>query len=265
MDHEYLHMIRAIELDRALPILADFRNDAGRDIRILEIGSGTGWQARQLSEKNYDIEAIDLDTSYYRQDELWPITRYDGKTIPFPDEHFDVLLSSNVLEHIPHLEEFHSEMKRVLKPGGIAIHIVPSASWRIWSNLTHYPYILKAAVRRIFSRVADRPAGSGKHDGVETAERTSQLSFGQRVRGVVFPVRHGETGNVITETWHFSRRAWAGLFEGNGWRIRQYSSNRLFYTAYMLFGTLVSSAARENLSRFLGGSCHIFVIEEDRG
>lgn len=256
-------MIRAAELDLVLAILSGFRTDAGRDdIDILEIGSGTGWQARQLSEKEYTIEAIDLETSVYREDELWPITRYDGNTIPFPDEHFDVLLSSNVLEHIPHLEEFHSEMKRVLKPAGIAIHIVPSASWRIWSNLTHYPYMLKAAVQRIFSRAADKPASSAEH-GAGTATSASPLSLGQRIRGALFPARHGETGNVITETWHFSRRAWAGLFESNGWNIRQVSSNRLFYTAYMLFGTTISRATRENLSRLLGGSCHIFVIREN--
>ena len=42
---------------------------------------------------------------------------YDGKTIPFPDEHFDSVFSSEVFEHIFNLEEIIPEIKRVMKKG----------------------------------------------------------------------------------------------------------------------------------------------------
>lgn len=43
---------------------------------------------------------------------------YNGKTLPFPNEHFDSVFSSEVFEHIFNLEEILSEINRVLKPGG---------------------------------------------------------------------------------------------------------------------------------------------------
>jgi len=43
---------------------------------------------------------------------------YDGKTIPFPDNFFDSILSSEVFEHIFNLSEILVELNRLLKPGG---------------------------------------------------------------------------------------------------------------------------------------------------
>jgi SAM-dependent methyltransferase len=40
---------------------------------------------------------------------------YDGKTIPFPDEHFDSIFTSEVFEHIFNLESIIPELKRVMK------------------------------------------------------------------------------------------------------------------------------------------------------
>jgi SAM-dependent methyltransferase len=43
---------------------------------------------------------------------------YDGKKIPFDDEHFDSVFSSEVFEHIFNLEEIIPEIKRVMKKQG---------------------------------------------------------------------------------------------------------------------------------------------------
>lgn len=42
---------------------------------------------------------------------------YDGKTIPFEDEHFDSVFSSEVFEHMFNLEEMIPEIKRVMRKG----------------------------------------------------------------------------------------------------------------------------------------------------
>jgi len=41
---------------------------------------------------------------------------YDGKTIPFPDAHFDAVFTSEVFEHLFNLEEILPELNRVMKP-----------------------------------------------------------------------------------------------------------------------------------------------------
>lgn len=52
---------------------------------------------------------------------------YDGKTIPFPDESFDSIFSSEVFEHIFNLPEIIKELNRVLKPGGNILITCPFA------------------------------------------------------------------------------------------------------------------------------------------
>ncbi len=108
-----------------------------RSGRLLEIGAGTGWQANALQTQGFAVDAIDLSSSNYKEHRVFPVVDYDGLRIPFGDDNFDVVFSSNVLEHIAHLEDFQKEIHRVLKPEGVAVHIVPSSSWRCWTNITH--------------------------------------------------------------------------------------------------------------------------------
>lgn len=50
---------------------------------------------------------------------------YDGKHIPFKDEHFDSVFTSEVFEHIFNLEEIIKEINRVMKTGGIILITCP--------------------------------------------------------------------------------------------------------------------------------------------
>ncbi len=49
----------------------------------------------------------------------------DITSIQFPDDHFDLILCSHVLEHVPDDRMAMRELHRVLKPGGTAILMVP--------------------------------------------------------------------------------------------------------------------------------------------
>lgn len=126
---KHLELIRLYELDVVLKMLPS-------EGRLLEIGSGTGWQARALQDLGYDVSGIDIPLSNLKDTRIWPVTDYDGRSIPFSDNTFDIVFSSNVLEHIPHIYEFQKEIQRVAKPRGIVIHVLPSSSWRFWSNIT---------------------------------------------------------------------------------------------------------------------------------
>ena len=52
---------------------------------------------------------------------------YDGKTIPFANNPFDSVLSSEVFEHVFNLEEMLQEIHRVLKPGATGLFTTPFA------------------------------------------------------------------------------------------------------------------------------------------
>mmetsp|Transcript_14503 Transcript_14503/g.21877 ORF Transcript_14503/g.21877 Transcript_14503/m.21877 type:complete len:253 (+) Transcript_14503:180-938(+) len=53
------------------------------------------------------------------------IRHEDLRQLSFPDETFDVILSAEVLEHIPKPYDALAEILRVLKPGGIYLWTVP--------------------------------------------------------------------------------------------------------------------------------------------
>lgn len=252
MSLEALEAIRLFELDA---IIAAIRSEAPEKGRVLEIGAGTGWQAKAIAKEGYRVEAIDLPTSVYAQDRVYPIKDYDGHVIPFPDGEFDMVYSSNVLEHVAHADAFQKEILRVLKPGGVAVHVVPSGSWRFWSNIAHYPYMLRAIRRRVLTKRVepDEPVGNGLRRGHE--KDVSNI-----LKRLFIPSRDGEVGNAFTEIYYLSRWRWTSLFERNGWKIEDRKSNHIFYTAYYLLGTSLSPKARSYASRMMGGSCHVYLL-----
>ncbi len=235
--------IRKYELEQVLSLMPP-------NSTILEIGAGAGWQAKLLAERGFQVEAIDIGSSRYKAQQVWPVLEYDGKHIPFPDHVFDAVFSSNTLEHIPHVATFVDEIRRVLKPGGIAVHLMPSATWRFWTICTHYPFFphhLKKAVRSFNSRTSS--TGVGK----------TRLLL-DAMYDVLIPSRHGERGNVLTELYLFSRFAWLSLFHRTGWRVKACFTNRLFYTGHGLFGALLGLRSRRFMSHLLGSACNIFVL-----
>src|SRR3954453_410303 len=133
--------------------------------RILEIGAGTGQQASDLATRGFDVVAIEKNDSQYASHRLFPIVNYNGRNIPFDNNSFDIVFSSNVLEHVEDLAQLNKEIRRVLKPDGDAVHIMPTHSWRFWTTLAALPVALQyawnlrreMAPRRRFSRAeADR-------------------------------------------------------------------------------------------------------------
>lgn len=229
---ETLKRIREYELAQVLP---QFPPGA----RILEIGAGAGWQARTLSEKGFTVEAVDTPDGGYEQERIWPVTIYDGHVLPFPDEAFDVVFSSNVLEHIPHLEQFQAEIKRVLKPDGKAVHVVPSAGWRIWTSATYFP--------RLFQDALKQPGVMGKF---------------RHLRANRIPPRHGEHGSSSSEIFFFRKAAWLELFATTGWKVEEAYPNRLFYTGHLLFDAVIPFRLRRLISHVLGSSCNIICLRK---
>lgn len=259
MSMKHLQKIREYELGR---VLFDIQSRIQKGSKILEVGAGTGWQAKKLAEHGFSVEAIDIEKSDYLEHRIWPVLNYDGKNIPFPDNYFDVVFSSNVLEHIPPQEDFQTEIKRVLKADGIAIHVLPSGSWRFWTNKTHYLFILKTVLKKLLS-IITITTGSNQKDGAvrknpEVVKRVRRIEF---IKQAFFPSRHGEVGNFISEIYWFSRFRWNKFFKNSGWKTEKYFHNNLFYTGYSVLDSILSIRFRKLLSCVLGSSCHIYILK----
>lgn len=251
----YLKQLEAIRIRELGTIMQLMQLETPAGARILEIGAGTGWQAQIISQAGFAVDAIDMPSSVYAPDRVFPIRNYDGHRIPFAEATFDVVYSSNVLEHVAHAKAFQREIHRVLKPDGIAIHVVPSGSWRLWSNITHYPYI----ARRVFNTlIGDQP--TEKCSEIDNVSASSTRPLRSILSRALIPPRDGEIGNALTEIYYFSRHRWNRMFRDNGWKIERCVANHLLYTTYDAFGAKLSLSSRKRLSRFLGSSCHIYLL-----
>ena len=116
---------------RARKIVQDtFSYGINQQEHILDYGFGCGTLILWFLYNGYDIKGIDIDQKkkqFYdmKIDELgypkeWKENGvlYDGKTIPYEDESFDLIFCDYVLEHVPDLYHSLSEMTRVCKKGG---------------------------------------------------------------------------------------------------------------------------------------------------
>jgi len=224
--------------------------------KVLEVGAGSGFQAKALAERGFSVVAIDVPGTPCAQQRSWPVLEYDGINLPFPDQHFDVVFSSHVLEHVSHAEQFQAELRRILKLEGTAIHVLPTGTWRFWTSLCLYVHFAKIPVALVFPNL--RTGDLAKQ--IERAQKRD-LRQNLKIRGL-FPSRHGEIGNVITEIYLFSRFRWFNLFRSTGWTVETYLHSRLFYTGYMILGSKLNLRLRHIASYILGSSSHIFCLRK---
>ncbi len=239
---DWIDRLRAAELELVLHRLPWLKGE------LLEIGGGSGRQAALLAGRGLTVTAIDLASSSYRGVRSFPIVEYDGVHIPFAAERFDVVFSSNTLEHIAALDAFEREMRRVLRPGGRAVHVLPTHWWRLWSSLAHYPGILALLARRGMPGPASDPTAPPR--------RPSEL-----LMKVLVPPRHGERGSIWSEHRYFHPRWWTRHFAASGWRVVDSFDIGLFYTGYMILSARMPLAVRQRLGHMLGSATRCYVLE----
>lgn len=238
---EALNAMRSGEIAKVIPL---FKPGA----RILEIGAGTGQQAAEIARHGFAVEAIEIGGSNYSGVRVFPITEYDGTNIPFPNASFDIVFSSNVLEHVPHLAQLNRDIIRVLKPDGYCVHVMPTPSWRFWTTLTSIP----AAFEYLLSRIGKAGPASG-------LSSSGPGGIGQQLRRHFG--RHGERGNALSEFWMFRPAWWRRVFCADGFEIVRDEPVGIYYSGNTMLGTRLSIERRQRLAALLGSSGHIYVVK----
>lgn len=249
--HESLLKIRQFELGRILPLIKTNAN-------ILEIGAGAGWQSLALAKAGHNVTAVDIATNKFQCETVFLVRVFDGKSLPFSNNQFDTIFSSNVIEHVGDFDIFSLELKRVLCSAGVSIHIVPSASWRFWTSLTHPIYLVKLLFQS-FSTSKD--AGHRLHLLSKLAEEKKEGKL--KMLKLIYPRRHGERGSSISELFTFSRWGWDFFFEKNGWYVSSRLPCGIFYTGNQIAEKKLSIAVRCKLAKWFGSSTWVYIL--DRG
>lgn len=112
-----------------------FRNiiaemDLPSNASILDIGTSTGTNLRLLKEMGYsNVEGLDFHDEAIRwcaEKGLGIVRKGDICNIPFPDATLDLILATDIIEHVDDDESALKEICRVLKDDGKAIITVPA-------------------------------------------------------------------------------------------------------------------------------------------
>jgi SAM-dependent methyltransferase len=115
-----------------------------RDARILDVGTSTGTNLRMLGELGFTrFEGIDSSDDAARWCEakgLGHVTRGDAGCLPFADESFDLVLATDVIEHVDDDGAALREITRVLKRGGRALITVPAfrSLWGLQDEISQH-------------------------------------------------------------------------------------------------------------------------------
>jgi SAM-dependent methyltransferase len=138
---------------------------------VLDLGCNSGYGTAQLAQRFKRVFGVDVSAQAIREAKR----RYsksgllfrtvDGRTLPFADRSFGAIVCFQVIEHIPDLTPYLSEIRRVLSPGGRAIFTTPNAKvrldpgmkpWNPFHVLEFTADTLRSALAPFFDRITVR-------------------------------------------------------------------------------------------------------------
>jgi ubiquinone/menaquinone biosynthesis C-methylase UbiE len=139
--------------DIIMGLVASFQKDA----KILDIGCSGGVLMELLLSKGFEnVYGIDISTESIeicRKRGLQNVFVEDAQKTHFPEGYFDVIICSDILEHIEEQEKAVLEWKRMLKKGGSIICFVPAFAF-LWSQHDsanmHYRRYLRKKLCHLF-------------------------------------------------------------------------------------------------------------------
>lgn len=104
---------------------------------VLEIGCSGGPLLSQLRAAGYQhatgIDVSEPAITLAQERGLPDVHVMDGARLDFPDQSFDLVIASDVLEHIADEHAALKEWRRVLRPGGQLLVFVPAHAY-LWSQ-----------------------------------------------------------------------------------------------------------------------------------
>lgn len=123
-------------------LTVDFdRLGVGPGTRVIDVGCGAGRHSFEAYRRGADVVAFDRDAA--ELDQVGTLLRAmaesgeapaaaraqavlgDALTLPYPDQTFDCVIASEILEHVPADDTLIDELVRVLKVGGTLAVTVP--------------------------------------------------------------------------------------------------------------------------------------------
>ena len=181
--------------------------------RALELGAGDGAQSRLISRYAMEVLCTDLNKERLVQ-ESHPRITYDicdSVDLPYETGRFDLVYSSNLLEHLRDPARALSEMRRVMRDDGVMVHVVPNRFWKLLHIALFYPNLALSVVEAALSG-GRAPSANGKRPLGSNMDREAP-SF---LRRNIWPSVHGEYAGHLAEFTRMGASYWRRMLEEAG-------------------------------------------------
>lgn len=125
-------------------VLSFFPSKKNMTKKILDVGCASGWFLSEIYKAypSADCYGIDIyDKAIKHGKKIYPhlkLSLADAYKLPYKDNFFDVVVCTEVLEHVDNSQAVLTEIKRVIKKDGVAIIELDSGSilfsvvWYVW-------------------------------------------------------------------------------------------------------------------------------------
>lgn len=226
MDESYIENLAANMCDAV-------RLDPGDE--VCDVGSGKGFLVRKMLQRGAArVTAIDISLPYLArmvgQPGIVPVIA-NAERLPFV-EHFDVMLATDVLEHVLNVGAFLYSANRALKRGGRLYLRVPYRE-----NLLQYAPQAGCPYRFVHLRTYDRPLL--RQALTEAGFVVERLSYDGLLPGLPYPVwQRGRVRPAIYRRFEDGLRR-RGIRQGDA-TLRPHGLRRVF-----LKPTVIIAAARK--------------------
>ena len=153
----------------------------GRPLRILDVGTGTGYFAILLAQAGHELTGIDLTLAMLAEAEettaklglAIDFRRMDAQATEFPDGSFDALVTRNLSWTLPEPEKAYREWRRLLKPGGLLLNFDADYARNVRNENQQASYISKEGV---YGHVGITPELSAENARITLAMPASRHS-----------------------------------------------------------------------------------------
>lgn len=112
--------LNSFEQGKLLPLIGDIK-----DIKILDIGAGTGRLSVLLANRGAKVTAMDLSakmlSALKKKNQRIQTIVGDAENLPFDNNFFEMAVAAFLIVHLKDPTKFFDEVYRVLKDGGVFV------------------------------------------------------------------------------------------------------------------------------------------------